>query len=371
MKDSLSAVVAAEVMKQAIGEVYPGAEIECCPLSDGGEGLIEVLLNAGLGEEIYAEVEDPLGRSISARMLKVNSHTFILEMAQAAGLELLSPSERNPMHTSTRGVGLMILEALRLGAKEIYIGLGGSATHDLGCGMAHALGYRFYNVYGNEVVPDGQNLKDIVLIDFINVKDVSEIIFFGITDVQSTLLGLHGAAYTYAKQKGASDTGIERLEKGSHQLVRVLKSVQKETFENTIGSGAAGGLGFGLVTFLGATLLKGLEVVGQFTSLDEKLMHADLIITLEGKTDAQTLEGKLPYSIALKAKQYGKPVILYTGSWDRNLSSPMKGVFDAVIPIQDKPMSVEESIADVVVLLRNAVLRSFELMKIKDSLHKN
>ncbi len=370
MKDSLSAVEAVEVMSKAILAVFPLAEITSCPLSDGGEGLVEVLLASGCGERILIDAEDPLGRTITASLLKLSDGIFLVEMAQAAGLELLSEDERNPMYTSTRGVGQLIKNAISLGAHTIYVGLGGSATHDLGCGMAHALGVKFYTLEDREVFPVGASLQQISRVDPSALSVLKGIRFIGITDVNTLLLGTAGAAQMFAPQKGASEKEVEVLEFGAVKLIEVLQKTPLKTAEHLPGSGAAGGLGFGLVTFLRGNLLMGLEVVGRLISLDEKVMNTDIVVTLEGKTDQQTLQGKLPYSMALLAKNYHKKVILFTGSYDRSLVSNLKHVFDTVIPIQDKPMNREESVREVKILLENAVLRSFQLIKMGASLTK-
>lgn len=368
MKVSLSAVEASQIIAKAILNIFPLANITRCPLSDGGEGLIESLKALGIGEEFIEEVEDPLGRIIKASLLKLNEGVFLVEMAQAAGFELLSVEERNPMYTSTRGVGQLVKKAIHLGAHTVYIGLGGSATHDLGCGMAHALGAKFYREDGREVPPVGALLHEISSVDLSGLNGLKGIDFIGITDVDALLFGREGAAQTFAPQKGASPKEVEALEYGAFQFIEVLKKIPVKTAEHIPGSGAAGGLGFGLVTFLEGTLLMGLDVVGDLVALDEKVMNSDMVITLEGKTDQQTLQGKLPYRVALLAKKYHKKVILFTGSCERSLLSDLTKVFDCIVTIQDRPMNEEESIRDVKVLLENAVLRSFQLIKAGTSL---
>lgn len=364
MKGALSAVSAAKIIKESILEVCPFADVEVCPLSDGGDGLIAILLHANIGVEVLVDVEDPLGRPIKASIIQLEKDVFVIEMAQAAGLDLLSFTERNPIHTSTRGVGQMILKAIQSGAKKIYLGLGGSATQDLGCGMAQALGVLFYDKKGNEINPNGGNLKNIVDIDFSHFRDLQNVSFIGVTDVKTVLLGEKGAASSFAVQKGASATSVTLLEEGAKNIAHILKIKYEEYFSRIEGTGAAGGLGFGLVTFLGGNLLMGLEVVGELLSLDEKLIASDIVVSLEGKTDEQTLQGKLPYSLALKAKLYNKMIIHFTGSWESEFDQSFEKVFDVVVPIQDKPMTLIESIDNVSSLLRHAVIRSFKLLSL-------
>ena len=368
MKDCLSAIKAARIMKEGVLEVFPFAEVISCPLSDGGEGLVEVLHEAGIGHKIAVDTEDPLGRNIQAFILELkNKGEFLIEIAQAAGIQLLKADERNPLNTSTRGVGLMIAHAINLGATKIYVGLGGSATHDLGCGMAEVLGAQFYNKENKIIRPTGGNLMDIFRVDADNLIKYNNVEFIGVSDVQSVLLGNEGAAYTFAMQKGATSKSVEQLEEGGQHLACLFPK------NNALiqGSGAAGGLGFGLVTFLGGILLNGLEVLSRLTLLDEKIRNADIVLTLEGKTDAQTLLGKLPYSVALLAQKYNKCAIHYTGWWDSNIANKVSHPFNVVVPIQDKPMNVEESIEQTPVLLKAAVIRSFRLMKIGSSFNRS
>jgi glycerate 2-kinase len=366
MKDCLSAIEAASIMKNGILEVFPSAEISLCPLSDGGEGLIDVLYEIGIGCKISVLVEDPLGRTITAEIMRLHedSTAFVIEMAQAAGLELLKPHERNPMQTSTRGVGQMIAKAVELGANKIYVGLGGSATHDLGCGMVHALGGLFYNKQHEEIAPTGNTLIDIAQVELSNLIAMNHVEFIGVTDVKTVLLGEDGAAKTFAGQKGAGLHDIKKLEAGGEHLASLLSG------DNHLkeGSGSAGGMGFGLVTFLKGTLLTGLSALNRLVLLDEKIINADLVLTLEGKTDSQTLLGKLPHSVSLMAKEYNKKVIHFTGSWDKDIMQQTSLLFDAVMPIQDQPMSAEESIRNAKTLLKNAVVRCFKLIQMGSDL---
>ncbi|MDB5274616.1 MAG: Glycerate kinase [Chitinophagaceae bacterium] len=364
MKDALSAREAALIMKDAILEVYPDAEVECCPFSDGGEGLIDVLSYAGLGQRIAAPVFDPLKRTVDAELLKLEDGVFFIEMAQASGLERLSVEERNPLYTSTYGTGQLISCAIRQGAHKIFLGMGGSATHDLGCGMAMALGAKFYDVDNREIDPIGKNLGKIVRVDLSELNKISAVHFFGMSDVTNPLLGEQGAAHVYAVQKGADELAINVLEEGSDHLSGVLNGLNETNLANIPGAGAAGGLGFGLVTFLHGKVLNAVEVLSELFELPQKIKESNLVITLEGRTDRQTLKGKAPYYVGKLAGESRKTRIHFTGSWDSSLSKEFAEVFDAVVPIQDQPMNTKDSIRRVRELLKESVLRTFRLIKI-------
>jgi glycerate kinase len=362
MKDALSAREAAQIIKEAILQVIPDAQVKCCPFSDGGEGLIDVLAAAGLGKRVTVNVNDPLGREVSAELLELETGVFFIEMAQASGLERLSMEERNPLHTSSYGTGQLINYALQKGAHKIFLGMGGSATHDLGCGMAKALGVRFYGTDSQEIDPLGGNLEKITRVDFSHQRSMQQVLFLGVSDVSNILLGEQGAAYIYAAQKGADAFIVNRLEKGSEHVVSLLEE-KGFSAAATKGSGAAGGLGFGLVTFLGGKVLNGVEVLSDLVNLSEKVKEADLVITLEGKTDHQTLQGKAPYHVGKLAGEHQKMRLHFTGSWHNALDPLFAEVFDVVVPIQDQPMSKLESIKRVRELLSQAVIRSFRLIK--------
>jgi glycerate kinase len=303
-------------------------------------------------------------RIVEAELLRLDKGVFFIEMAQASGLERLSVEERNPLYTSTYGTGQLISYAIQQGAHKIFLGMGGSATHDLGCGMAKALGAKFYDVDHNEIDPVGRNLVKIVRIDFSELDKINSVHFFGVSDVTNPLLGEQGAAHVYAAQKGADELAINVLEEGSEHLLGILNMLNEMDIAKMPGTGAAGGLGFGLVTFLHGKVLSGVEVLSDLFELPRKVKESNFVITLEGRTDRQTLKGKAPYYVGKLAAEYRKTRIHFTGSWDSSLSKEFAEVFDVVVPIQDQPMNTKDSIRRVRELLKEAVLRTFRLIKI-------
>ena len=322
------------------------------PLADGGEGLSDVL-NFHLGlTKIEVEVSDPLFRKIKATYNRsVDGKTAFIEMAQAAGLQLLTIEERNPLKTTTFGVGEMINDALKRGAKHIILGIGGSATNDLGIGMAAALGWQFLDKNKGKLLGIGENLNKIETIvppsrknrDFVpqQYKNQFDAIFEIMCDVKNPLLGKIGAANVYARQKGATDADVEMLENGAFNFLKVC-NFQKVVVE-TAGAGAAGGLGFGALFFLNATLKSGIETLMDLTNFDEQVAWADVIFTGEGRLDNQTAHGKLIAGIVSRAQQ--KPVIALCGAVD----APPQYVADlglkAAFSIAQKPCSLQEALA--------------------------
>ena len=310
------------------------------PLADGGEGL-STILNFHLGlTQIEVEVSDPLFRKIKATYnMSVDGKTAFIEMAQAAGLQLLTIEERNPLKTTTFGVGEMINDALKRGAKRIVLGIGGSATNDLGIGMAAALGWQFLDKNGELLLPIGASLDKIKTITPPQYKSHFDAIFEVMCDVKNPLLGKTGAANVYARQKGATDADIEMLENGVLNFLKVINFQKVET----AGAGAAGGLGFGALFFLNATLKSGIDTLMDLTHFDKQIAWADVIFTGEGRLDNQTAHGKLIAGIISRAEQ--KPVIALCGAVD----APPQYIADlglkAAFSIAQKPCSLPEALA--------------------------
>ncbi|MDQ6860618.1 MAG: glycerate kinase [Verrucomicrobiota bacterium] len=296
-KHSLGASEVAEAIAAGLRDVLPDAEITCRPVADGGEGTAHVICDAVGGEWHTCEVHDPLGRVVTARYCTIeNGATAVMEMSEASGLWRLAPNEYDAMHASTFGAGEMLLEATKRGVREIIIGLGGSATNDGGRGMAEALGFRFAN--DRIVTPDEVRLPHII----------------AAVDVRNPLLGPRGATRTFAAQKGANAEQVEMLEEamlGFAELVR--RDLQVDACDLP-GAGAAGGLGFGLVSFCGAELRSGFEIVAERIGLRRAVQKAEIVITGEGRLDAQTLDGKAPAGVAQLACDEGKRVFAIVGA---------------------------------------------------------
>lgn len=307
-KGSLSAQDAVNTVSKAIKEVSPSANIVKLPLADGGEGTTEILAYYLNASWTRCKVHDALMRPIICKYaISKDGNIAIMDMASAAGLTLLSKEERNPMFTTTFGVGEMLCDAVGKGCKHILLGIGGSATNDAGIGMLTALGAKIYDNDRKEVIPIGENMQKISTIDRSNMLDLSAISIEVVCDVTNPLYGPNGAAHVYAHQKGANDTEIVALDRGLRHL-----STFFSISPNTCGSGAAGGLGYALLS-LNAQLKVGAEVVINAAKLSYHIADADLIITGEGKIDSQTLCGKLPFAVLKVAKQAKIPVVALAG----------------------------------------------------------
>ncbi len=313
-KGSLSAPEACRVIAEQAERVFPHAEIIRLPISDGGEGLVEVAFNALGGGRRFVHTSDPLGREISAEYLKLADSSALIEMAGAGGLTLLNPSEYDPLRTSTFGVGLMILDAIRTGADPIYIGLGGSATVDGGTGAATALGMRFLDEHG-EKVTSGGGLGQIQRIDLSGLRELN---YFGslvfLTDVNNPLCGPNGAAEVFGPQKGATRGQVRQLDQGLRNLVQLLERETGSDLQGIPGMGAAGGFALPFAAFMGAKLRSGIDFVLDLLKFDEKLIGADLLITGEGRTDAQSAMGKAISALARRARAADVRVAVISGA---------------------------------------------------------
>ena len=310
-KDALDSLSVCQAVERGLKRADPRFNTRIFPLSDGGEGMAAVLgFHLGL-QARQLLVHDPLGSKISATYsLSRDGKIAFIEMAQAAGLQLLSLTQRNPLKTNTLGVGELIADALQQGAQRIVLGIGGSATNDLGTGMAQALGWRFWDANGEAVFPNGENLGKIKSVTAPASPIFSNVVFEVICDVKNPLLGETGAARTYARQKGASDTDIETLEAGAQHFLAGIGAAAAQA--SAPGMGAAGGLGFGASYFLQAALRPGIEAMMDLTQFDAQLAWADLVFTGEGKIDGQTAQGKLIAGIVARA--HPKKVIALCGA---------------------------------------------------------
>ena len=311
-RGSLTAMEVCAAMREGIGQVIPDAEIISIPMADGGEGTAEILtLNAG-GQMQTVEVLDPLGRAVKASFGLANQTAYV-EMAAASGLRLLKREEYNPLKSSTFGTGQLIKAATEKGAKHLILGIGGSATTDAGTGMAAALGWRFLDINQQEIIANGESLRQIEKI--IPPETGRQSVRIEVAcDVNAPLFGFDGAAYVYAPQKGATPEIVKQLNDGLRHLAHIVQRDFGRDFCQTPGAGAAGGLGFGALFFLEATLKEGVKIVMEQTRFYAHLEGADLVLTGEGKIDQQTLQGKLIAGIAQAANAQNIPVIALCGA---------------------------------------------------------
>ena len=322
-KGSLTGLQFCKIVEQTIKMILPDSEILNLPLSDGGDGTIEILEYHLKGELINLEVNDPLFRTTKVSYLYIdNIKTAFIEMAAASGLALLKAEEQNCYYTTTIGTGEVILDAIKRGVKTIILGIGGSATNDCGVGMAAALGYKFIDKNGFELSPIGKNLSKIHHIKTDNViGNLNDIEFKVACDVKNLLHGLQGAAYIYGPQKGASKEEIALLDNGLKHISKLFSEQFNKDVQIIKGSGAAGGMGAGSIVFLNAELQSGIDLVKQLIEFDKKIYDSDWIITGEGKLDSQTLSGKTIKGVLASAKAKNIKVATFCGALDLDENS--------------------------------------------------
>jgi glycerate kinase len=348
-KGSLSSAEAAKAIENGIKKVSGDIETLKIPMADGGEGTVAALIEATGGRFERVTVKDPLLRDTASFYgILGDGRTAVIEMAAASGLPLLSEAERDPLTTSTYGTGQLILDALGKGCRKFIIGLGGSATNDGGTGMAAALGYRFLDSNGNDISPGGGALAGLRNIDASGADGrIKESEFVAACDVENPLTGPWGASAVFGPQKGASPGDVASLDSALGVFAEVLHNWAGIEADGIPGSGAAGGMGAGVIAFLGARLAKGFDIVASVTSLREKISGADLVITGEGRTDIQTLMGKAPGGVARLSKEAGIPVIAISGS----LGSEHQPLFDAGFTAL---FSIADRASDLAYLIENA-----------------
>ncbi|UII77329.1 glycerate kinase [Flagellimonas sp. HMM57] len=315
-KGSLSGLQFCEAVENGLQKVFPHAEILKKPLADGGDGTIEVVKHYLNAVEVKTTVKDPLFRDIaSGYLFSKEKEIAFIEMSEASGYKLLSKDELDCMKTTSLGTGQLIANALELGAKEIILGIGGSATNDGGMGMASALGYSFLDKNGEVLEPIGQNLNEVVDIKTDKVLPQLKSLKVKVAcDVKNPLYGKDGAAYVYAPQKGASPEEVKKLDEGLQNFAEVIYKKFGVAIQNMPGAGAAGGMGAGAVVFLNASLISGIDLVLDMATFDKALEDTDWIITGEGQLDDQTLSGKTIAGVLKAAKEKDIPVAALCGS---------------------------------------------------------
>ena len=357
-KDSLGARQVAANIAIGLREALPNAQIEIVPVSDGGEGTASVISDFLNGTWIECEAHDSLGRTIKATYAWIEAEKLaILEMSEAAGLRRLGAEERNPSRTNTFGVGEMLLQASERGARQIILGLGGSATNDGGFGMARALGYRFYDDRNEELTGDVTDLIQLARIVAPEHVMLAPIIIAA--DVTNPLLGERGATRVFAPQKAATPDQVELLEQALTKLADIAMRDLQCDFRNEPGTGAAGGLGFGLMTFCRATMRSGFEIVAEKIQLEQLIRKVDVVVTGEGSLDRQTLEGKAPAGVARLSRKHGKRVFAIAGESSRD--TKVGSLFEEVFSLRRDSVSKAESIKRAPALLRE---RARELAKL-------
>lgn len=361
-KDSLSAPDACAAVSRGITRLSPSHQVISCPLSDGGEGFVKALTTASGGTIHHLLVTGPLLAPVLAIMgMLPDNCTVLIEAAQACGLELLPASQRSPCTTTTIGVGEMIRHAIAISAKRLIIGLGGSATCDAGLGMLSTLGWRFLGSDGQMLSPIGASLHEVVeIIPGPPIPAGIEII--AACDVSNPLFGRHGAAYTYAPQKGASTEEVAQLDAGLRHFASCCEKQLGIDGAECAGAGAAGGLGYALQTLLGASFQSGASIAITYSRLVEYLCGADLCFTGEGRTDQQTVAGKLPAAVSQVCASLGIPCVCLSGALGDGWEQLYHTGATSILSITQRPASIHDAIANTDVALSDtaeALVRLF------------
>jgi len=353
-KESLSAPLVAQAIARGLRRVAPDANIVCVPMADGGEGTVEAILAASGGERKCHEVHDALGRPIQASWGWLAGNVAVIEMACAAGLEHIATEDRDPLRASSFGVGQLIGHALNLGATQIVLGLGGSATNDAGAGMLQALGLKLIDAQNKELAPGGAALARLARIDSRcldpRLKDVQIIIA---SDVNNPLCGPRGASAVFGPQKGATSEQVKTLDEALGHFANLCAQTLGYDRREAPGSGAAGGLGFAAHMWMQSSFRPGVEVVAELGGLAHAVRDAQLVITGEGRMDAQTLHGKTPMGVANIAKAAGVPVVAIAGS----LGPGYQALYDAGVvsafSLVSGPTSLAQACTDAASLLED------------------
>ncbi|KPV40821.1 glycerate kinase [Alicyclobacillus ferrooxydans] len=345
-KGSLPAHEVADALAAGVRMAHPTTEIDLVPIADGGEGTVDCLVTAVGGEKISVQVHDPIGRPINAHYGILQNGTVVVEVAAAAGLGLLKEEERDVLQANTIGVGEVIANALDSGATSILVGLGGSATNDAGMGMLHALGVRFYDAAGHELPPTPESGLRLAHVDVRGIHPkLKEARIRVACDVTNPLCGPFGATAVYGPQKGVTEELIPVLDSALEQFASVVEKDLQISIATIPGAGAAGGLGAALVGLLDAELVQGIDLILNECSFDAVLANADFVLTGEGKTDGQTVQGKAVQGVAMRANQRNVPVFCVSGAISADASQLYQYGVSALFSITHGPVSLEESMS--------------------------
>ncbi|VEF10949.1 glycerate kinase [Pseudomonas fluorescens] len=353
-KDSLSAQGVAEAIALGLAQVWPDATLVKCPMADGGEGTVESILAACEGELRRTRVRGPMGAPVDAAWGWLpHNYTAIIEMAEASGLQLVPPGQRDACISSTFGTGELIRAALDAGAQRVILAIGGSATNDGGAGAMQALGVKLLDAQDQPLVPGGLALAHLARLDLSQLDPrLAQVRFDIAADVNNPLCGPHGASAIFGPQKGASPTQVQQLDQALGHFADLCAQALGKDVRDEPGSGAAGGLGFAAKAFLGAQFQAGVEVVAELVGLAQAVEGADLLITGEGRFDAQTLRGKTPFGVARIAKQHRVPVIVIAGTLGDGYQELYEHGIDAAFALTSGPMTLEQACAEAPRLLR-------------------
>lgn len=365
-KGSLEAPAVATAISKGVRQVFPRAEQVILPVADGGEGTVRALVQGSHGKLVSTWVMGPLEQPVEARWgLLGDGETAVIEMAAASGLPLLRREERDALRATTYGTGELIHAALDRGVRHIIIGIGGSATNDAGAGMAEALGARFLDAEEHELPRGGAALRLLHRIDVSGLDPrAAEVEIEVACDVNNPLTGPTGASHVYGPQKGADAQAVQLLDGALENFARVASRDLGKDIREVPGAGAAGGLGAGLMAFLGAQLQPGVDIVFRAIKLDQALEGADLVITGEGRMDSQDIYGKAPMAVAEHAKALGIPSVAIVGSTARDYHVVFDHGLDAVIGTVNRPMQIDQAVKESTRLITEAAMRACRLIDV-------
>ncbi len=364
-KGSNNTIAVANSIENGIRKVFPKAEIIKIPIADGGEGTVDALVLSTRGQFREVNVSGPLGEKVRAKYGILRSNIAVIEMAAASGLTLVDEDKKNPLITTTYGTGEIIKAALDEGCKKIIIGIGGSATNDGGIGMAQALGVSFKDSLGKELGYGGGELQKLYDIDISKIDSrINETEIIVACDVSNPLCGENGASRVYGPQKGAIPEVVEILDVNLRHYAEIINQKLNKNIIDIPGSGAAGGLGAGLITFCNATLKAGIESILDVVNIDQHLPTTDLVITGEGKIDGQSVYGKVPVGVGQRAKKNNIPVLAIVGDIGDEASKVYEFGVDGIMSTVNKAMPLSEAMSKSAELLEDAAERVMRIIKI-------
>ena len=363
-KGCLKSTELVKIIEKEIKKIIPSAEIIKFPIADGGDGTLEVLKYLISGIYVKTVAKDPLGRKIKTKYLKKGKIAYI-EMAKISGLALLKNNERNPLKTTTYGLGEIINDAINNGCEKIYVGVGGSATNDGGIGCFSALGFKFIDRSGNIIYPGkGEDLLKIEKVEYPeNYNELKKIKFIVLSDVKNPLYGKNGASYIYGPQKGADIKMVKLLDKGLRHYAKLIKKYTGIEINKIKGSGAAGGISAGFISFLNSEIVSGIKEIFKIGKFEEKIKNANLIITGEGKIDKQSFFGKAVGEIIKYSEKYKIPTMVLAGIVDEDVYKFLKNEFVSILSIVPGPLSLEESIQNAEKYLKIKIHQILKIIK--------